>query len=161
MVHNIGGKQQEITGRDGCQSNLVVFTNPSTGSPPRPILCKKFFMIEFHSISHDVISSPGQLVCQRTMGDHFIGLSSFTSIKCPGILIIATGKFCRLGKRPGQILITVFAVALSFLRIVAFPFSRNLATIRSKIPYFFETFYVACLQHNSHGEDLAESGDGL
>jgi hypothetical protein len=58
MVYGMGGIKREITGRDSCQSDLMVFTNSFTGSPPLQTVMEKGFMIEFHSITHDIVSSP-------------------------------------------------------------------------------------------------------
>ena len=129
MVHGMGGKEAKITGRDGCQSNLVVLPTPLLVHRPGQLLGKKPAMVEFHVVPHYIICRPRQLVRECAVSYHPICFTGLAIIIGPDCFIVPTSKFRSLGKSPSQIFVAVFAVSFPFFHIVAFPDGRYLAAV--------------------------------
>jgi len=94
-------------------------------------LCEDFFRHEINPVFHDMVCCPCQFVRQRGVCDHEVGLSQFTVIKSSGLIIIASGKFCRFGECPGKVLVAVFLVSLPLGFAVADPLCGDCPAISS------------------------------
>ena len=84
------------------QSDLLGMNQPSCRAHDsnRKRLGEGTLHIKGHSIAHDVIARPGQLMGGRFDRDDRIALSLFTLIETLNVRIVARGKMRRFHKRP-------------------------------------------------------------
>ena len=102
---------------------------------------KGFRRLKGHEVSHDVITSPCQLMghgfpCQ----DHIVtALRQLALVKTLGFWLKAQGKLRRLHIRPRQIRVAIFDIARAFALAIADLRAVHTAAIRGIVPHAWES----------------------
>src|ERR1700730_17251194 len=106
----MGERQRRLIKSRGFQ----ITTSRSELCRCRSNLTKQSGRIKRHLITHDVITSTGQLVREGIHGEYWITLCSLPLVKALGRGQILDRKVRRLEERPGQIWIAIFPIILAF-----------------------------------------------
>ena len=109
-------------------------------------------------ISHDIVADAGQFVAQRFGCQTCIGLGNLAVIVSSELFIMPAAYLSGFGQCPAQVAIAVFTVATAFAFTVGQPLRWYTPTVGSKIADLWKTLDVTHFQHDSHCQDVTDTG---
>ena len=90
-----------------------------------------------------------------------LGLGLLSLIETFNLGVVPDGEVGRFDKRPGQILVAVFGVALALFLTVADLLAADTAAVRSEIPHTAKSPNIAGLQHDRQRQNLTDPQHGF
>lgn len=96
---------------------------------------------------------------KRFLSHDRVSLLAFALIETPGRLIEAGGVVGSLDKRPGEVFIAIFGIALAFLFTGAGLLAIHTTAIGGKVTHLRKAANIARFQHNRERENLADPKD--
>ena len=109
-------------------------------------------------ISHDIVADAGQFVAQRFGRKTCIGLSDLAVIVSSELFIIPTAQLSGFSEGPTQVAIAVFTIAIPLAFTVGQPLGWHAPTVGSKITDLWKTIDVTHFQHDSHRQNVSDTG---
>ena len=108
--------------------------------------------------SDNIVTDAGQFVAQRFGRRTCIGLSDLAVIVSSELFIIPTVQLSGFSEGPTQVAIAIFTIATPFAFTVGQPLGWRAPTVGSKITDLWKTIDVTHFQHDSHRQNVSDTG---